>query len=136
MWLLWLKLNSESDLKMHLRINHTSRENKFKCEDCDYCCENELSIEVHQGKYHSEDFECGLCEYKSGSLENLNIHLSTCECFECDNCFFRVRELSDIRSHMDEEHEQENLKIIHGKVDRKNENFIKTPEHLRYDLLD
>ena len=37
---------------------------------------------------------------------------------------------------MDEEHEQENLKIIHGKVDRKNENLIKTTEHLRFDLLD
>ena len=40
------------------------------------------------------------------------------------------------KNNMDEEHEQENLKIIHGKVDRKNENLIKTTEHLRFDLLD
>ena len=45
-----LKLNTESELKMHIKITHTFRETKFNCEDCDYCGENELSVEVHQGK--------------------------------------------------------------------------------------
>ena len=45
-----LKLNTESELKMHLKIAHTLKETKFKCEDCDYCGENELYVEVHQGK--------------------------------------------------------------------------------------
>ena len=130
-----LQLNSESEMKMHLKITHTFGETKFKCEDCDYCGENELSVEVHQGKCHTEDFECGLCEYKAGTIENLDTHLSTCESYECDDCFFRVGNLADIKSHMIGKHGKENLKIIHGKVDRKNINFIKTTEHLRFDLF-
>ena len=131
-----LEVNSESDMKMHLKISHTYTEAKFKCEDCDFHCENELSIEVHQGKCHSDDFECGLCEYKAGSIENLNTHLSTCESYECDNCFYRVQHLSHMEAHMIEKHEKLNLNIIHGKIDRKNENLIKTTEHLRYTLFD
>ena len=61
--------------------------------------------------------------------------LSTCEIYECDNCFFRVKVLSEMEDHMDEKHTNENLTIIHGKVDRKNENFIKTTQHLRNDLF-
>ena len=41
-------------------------------------------MEVHLGKYHSENFECGLCEHKEKSLENLITHLFTCEIFLCD----------------------------------------------------
>ena len=130
-----LKLISESDMKMHLKESHIHTQSKFKCEDCDFYCENELSIEVHHGRCHNEDFECGLCEYKAGNIENLNIHLSTCEIYECDNCFFRVKVLSHMEDHMDEKHAQENLNIIHGKVDRKNENCIKTTEHLKNELF-
>ena len=111
------------------------KEAKFKCEDCDFYCENELSIEVHHGKCHTDEFECGLCEFKAGNSENLNTHLSTCEIYECENCFFRVKLLSEMEDHMDEKHALENLHIIHGKIDRKNENFIKTSEHLRNDLF-
>ena len=55
--------------------------------------------------------------------------------YECENCFFRVKLLSEMEEHMDEKHALENLHIIHGKIDRKNENFIKTSEHLRNDLF-
>ena len=40
-----------------------------------------------------------------------------------------------MEDHMDEKHAQENLNIIHGKVDRKNENCIKTTEHLKNELF-
>ena len=128
-------LNSEKEMKLHLKSNHTHREAKFKCEDCDFYAENELSIEVHQGRCHTESFECGLCDFKAESLGNLNIHLSTCESYECDYCFFRVKHLPAIKVHMEEEHEEENIKILHGKLDRKNEHLIKVTEHLRFDLF-
>ena len=130
-----LELKSESDMKMHLKISHTYSETKFKCEDCDFCCVNELTMEVHHGKCHTDDFECGLCDYKAENIENLQTHLITCESYECENCFFRVHHLSQMEVHMDEKHEQQNLNIIHGKIDRKNENIIKTTEHLRFNLF-
>ena len=79
--------------------------------------------------------ECGLCKYRAGTSENLDTHLSTCESYECNDCFFRVGNLTDIKTHMIEKNVQENLEIIHGKVDRKDPNYIKTTEHLRFDLF-
>ena len=96
------KLKNESEMRMHRKIAHTHKEAKFKCEDCDFSGNNELSLEVHHGKCHTEDFECGLCDYKANSLENLNTHLTTCESYECDNCYFRVKTLAAIEDHVKE----------------------------------
>ena len=63
------KLKTAKEMKMHLKIAHTNKEAKFKCEDCDFYGGNELSVEVHHGKCHSVDFECGLCEYKAKVLK-------------------------------------------------------------------
>ena len=81
-------LNSEKEMKLYLKSNHTHREAKFKSEDCDFYAENELSINVHRGRCHTESFECGLCNFKVESLGNLNIHLSTFESYACYDCFF------------------------------------------------
>ena len=129
------KLKNEKEMKMHLKVAHTYKEAKFKCEDCDFYGGNELSVEVHHGKCHSVDFECGLCDYKAKSLENLNTHLTTCESYECDACYFRVKTLKEIENHLQEKHTNENLNIIHGKLDRKDENFINTSEHSNKDLF-
>ena len=48
------------------------------------------TVEVHHGRYHSCDFECGLCDYKAKSIKKLNTHLSTCEIYECDDCYFSL----------------------------------------------
>ena len=39
----------------------------FVQEECDFLGKNEVTMEVHLGKLHSEKFECGC-------LENLEIH--------------------------------------------------------------
>ena len=129
------KINTAIEMKMHLKIAHTNKEAKFKCEDCDFYGGNELSVEVHQGKCHSVDFECGLCYYNTKSLENFNTHLTTCESYECDNCYFRVKTLSEIEHHLQEKHTNTNVNVIHGKLDRKDENFINTSEHSSKDLF-
>ena len=90
---------------------------------------------MHHGRYHSCDFECGLCDYKAKSIKKLNTHLSNCEIYECDDCYFRVTKLSEIKAHLEELHENENTKIIHAKLDRKDENFIIVTEHLRNELF-
>ena len=54
-------------------------------------------MEVHAGKLHSEIIQCGLCDYKTKDLANLETHLSTCEIYECDRCYFRVTQIGDIK---------------------------------------
>ena len=76
-----------------------------------------------------------MCEYKAGKSDNLNTHLSTCEIYEGENCFFRVKLLSEMKDHMDEKHALENSHIKYRKIDRKNDTFIKTIKHLRNDLF-
>ena len=41
-------------------------------------------MEVHSAKLNWDKFECGLCDYEATDIENLEIHLSTCEYYKCD----------------------------------------------------
>ena len=129
-----MELDDHKEMNLHLKT-HSYRELKFKCEDCSFWGPNSLTMEVHTGKCHSEKLECGLCDYKAKSMECLETHISTCEIYECDNCYLRVTKISDIKAHMDEIHESENVKIIHGKQDRTNEQEIDSKEHWRFSLF-
>ena len=70
-------------MKRHMK-SHSYIRIKFKCEDCDFVGENDYSMDVHIGKAHSNDYECGLCDLKLETSEKLEIHLFTCEIFPCD----------------------------------------------------
>ena len=129
-------LENEKELKMHLKTCHAARDAQSRCEDCSFIGENEPSVSVHHGKTHNCDFECGLCDFKAKSLNKLNTHLSTCEIYECDTCYFRVKTLSAIRTHMEELHSDENMKIIHLKLDRKDEYLVSLTEHLKLELFE
>ena len=43
-------------------------------------------MEIHNTKMHSDKIECGLCDFIGEDLENLDIHLYTCECYSCGLC--------------------------------------------------
>ena len=45
-------------------------------------------MEVQAGKCQTDNFECGLCEYTGNTLENLELHLVSCEIYECEECQF------------------------------------------------
>ena len=47
-------------------------------------------MEVHVGKYHGEKEECGMCNFVAKDLEALNLHISTCQIYVCDDCCFRT----------------------------------------------
>ena len=49
------KLNDESEMKRHTLAIHPKKQN--------------LNVNVHHGKCHSEDFECGMCDYKAKDLK-------------------------------------------------------------------
>ena len=46
-------------------------------------------MEVHAGRSHSADHECGLCETKYKTKEEIDTHLKTYEVYECAECYLR-----------------------------------------------
>ena len=40
---------------------------------------DEIDMGVHSAKHHGDKFECELCDYEAADLNNLEVHLSTCE---------------------------------------------------------
>ena len=91
-------------MKIHMKT-HSYIRPQFKCEECDLICERELTMEVHIGKVHDENFECGLCSFIANSEENLVMHLVTCEIYICDRCDKRelcekqFKTISELKTH-------------------------------------
>ena len=123
------------DLHLKQHSYKLPEELKYKCEDCDYWGPNFLTMQVHTGRCHSENFYYGLCDYKAKSLENLEIHFKTCEVYECVNCYFRVKQISQMKAHMKSKHGNEDIKFVHGKQDRHSKEEVNTTEHLRFELF-
>ena len=47
-------LQSNVDKKTHMK-NHAYKLIQYKCEECDLCGTNSVTMDVHQGKEHSEN---------------------------------------------------------------------------------
>ena len=92
-------------------------------------------MKVHIGKFHLETFECGLCDDKFEKLVDLEIHLNTCEVYECNfaDCLHRLRTLSEMKKHIEEEHE-DGKALHHIKMDRKDKTKVCFTYHLLSDL--
>ena len=120
-------LKDKNDMKVHMKT-HSYKRAEFKCEECEFCGESELTMEVHLGKNHGEIFECGLCGFVAKDLENLEMHLFTCEFFLCKECDKRFTNLSAIKEHLlDGEHRIVNqyyYEVIHAKQERGNKEEI------------
>ena len=48
-------------------------------------------MEVHVGKCNTDNFECGLCDSKFKDLDTLELHLRTCEIYECAEFYEKSR---------------------------------------------
>ena len=55
---------------------------------------------------------------------------------ECDECYFRVKTMRAIRTHMVDLHETDDWKLNHFKLDRKDENFVTITEHWRHERFE
>jgi hypothetical protein len=56
---------------------------EYKCEECDFYGNTLEMMEVHAGICCSDDdFDCGLCNQKIDTLDNLKTHLVSCEVYE------------------------------------------------------
>ena len=66
-------VNNISDMKKHLKT-HSYKDIQFQCSFCHFCnfCSGEqIEMEVHIGKEHSDKFECGHCEINTKDKEEL-----------------------------------------------------------------
>ena len=86
------------------------------CEKCEFKCQSIYAMEVHIGKCYTDNLECGFCDSKFKDLSDLELHLRTCEVYECTNCWKKGKHLHEIKKHVMEDHE--NCKTInHIKID-------------------
>ena len=82
-------------------------------------------MDVHIGKHHSENFECGLCELNTKTFEDLETHLFLCEIYKCKkgfSCDVKVKTISEIRNHIRSDHGQSSFE--HIKMRRNNYNEV------------
>ena len=55
---------------------------------------HEIDMNVHTSKMHGDIPECGLCDYKAKNLEDIDIHLQTCEYFKCVVCSEKLKQFT------------------------------------------
>ena len=114
------------DLKKHVKT-HSYKKASFKCVECEFVGSNEVTMAVHSGKTHSDNFDCGICEYQAKSKEELEIHLFTCEIYICSVCRSKEKTLSDLKKHTEDEHTPyiyNNLMLYHNKIDRSDQEEV------------
>ena len=90
------------------------------CDNCDFSCKCIYTMEVHIGKCFSDNFECGFCDKKFNDIDTLELHLRTCEVYECSECYLKERNLTDMKKHVVEDHEDYCDTIQHMKIDLEN----------------
>ena len=52
-----------------------------------------------------------ILESAATTLEDLKLHLVTCEVYECGNCVKRVKQLGKIKEHIEKEHKSRKVKF-------------------------
>ena len=101
----------KSEIKMHM-YSHFYRNSKFSCECCEYASENIFDMDFHFGKIHEEFPKCGVCDEDFENVEDLDKHKENCKIFECNNCWLRTCDKGELKEHMKDKHEGQNIKII------------------------
>lgn len=92
--------------KMHLLTHIQSLgDNKFKCEFCEYSCDNKKLVLNHQLS-HTNDrpFKCDYCKYSTAKEEFLVSHMAIKHTgekpFSCSMCHFMTRHRKNLRLHV------------------------------------
>ena len=76
-------LNNNMEMKRHMRT-HSFTYVTFKCALCDFIGGEQIEMEIHDARLHSEKNECALCDFEGKDLETIDNHLSTCESYYVD----------------------------------------------------
>ena len=115
--------DNNKDLKEHMKMHNYKKAN-YQC-DCDFLGDSQRTMEVHIGKHHLENIECGLCESEFQTKDELDVHLFTCETYTCnrEDCDdYTVKSLEELKTHIREKHGT--AVFIHIKMKRSNYNEV------------
>ena len=74
-------------------------------------------------------------DYEAKSLDNLEIHLKTCEIYECEDCEYVSKQLSGIKQHISEIQKCSSSNILHIKMDRNNDQLASCTEYKQSDIF-
>ena len=109
---------------------HSYQTAKFKCVNCEFVGTNDYTMDVHSGKDHSDNFECGLCEYAAENEESSELHLFTCEIYVCRKREFKAKTISEVKLHTESMHGTDKDHFLHHiKMDRNNVNEVSDSKH-------
>ena len=96
-------------------------------------------MEVQQGKHHDKNFERGLSGFFANTEEDLDLHIFMCDIFLCDYCSSRLRTISDLKKHLnDDKHRiisNADYKIIHAKIGKNSDSEIKLKTYFKEDFI-
>ena len=97
---------------------------------------SDIDIEFYLAKIHGDSFECGLCNFEAKDLENLELHLLTCEMFKCKICGKRIFQFSNLKNHFQDNHElsEKHRMVTHVKPYRDVKDVYEEKSHT-YDSL-
>ncbi|XP_062314261.1 zinc finger protein 335 isoform X3 [Osmerus eperlanus] len=92
--------------KVHLLTHiQTLGDSSFKCEFCDYTCDNKKLLLNHQLSHtNDKPFKCDYCKYSTSKKDFLVSHLAIKHTgekpFSCDMCHFMTRHRKNLRLHV------------------------------------
>ena len=125
--------DTKRDLKIHTyKHSYTTENRTAKCDSCHFECDTVDTMEVHVGKCRQNNFECGLCEVNFDKISDLEIHLKTCEIYQCGSCYIRDKNLSEMKKHVQETHSSTDIGYL--KMDRNNESEVNQTDYSLSDL--
>ena len=124
-----VEVKTAMEMKRHMK-RHSYKEAKFKCDDCDFVGESDLAMKVYIGKHHSETYECGLCDVETKDLENLEIHLVSCEVYKCAGCSIKFNSIKDVKEHNIEKGYADGWHFVyHLKLERNNPSEVRKKKY-------
>ena len=116
--------DTKRDFKVHSYTHSfTNEKDTNKCKNCEFESESIDTIEVHVGKCREKNFECGLCGDEFLVKEDVDLHLKTCEIYECSSCWLRGKNRSEMKKHIREKHDN-STKLNHLKMEKEEVNSI------------
>ncbi|XP_078093148.1 zinc finger protein 335-like [Mustelus asterias] len=98
--------------KMHLLTHIQALGNsRFKCEFCDYVCENKKLLLNHQLSHTTDKpFKCDFCKYSTIKEDFLVSHVAIKHTgekpFSCDLCHFNTKHKKNLRLHVQCRHQE------------------------------
>ena len=89
-------------------------------------------MDVHIRKFHTDNFECGLCDKDLGNLDKLCMHLKTYEIHRCRRCHKKEISITNIKAHTLQKHYGNGVEatlIDHIKISRNNSDEVTSNKH-------